>query len=183
MKSITTGELYAERCQQAENGNVMAQLEVTAHRICVFTRDLLEAVRDADRDRDDDRLQHALNRATDLYVHLNGVESGGPDGIVTQPTDYDPAVALGMCGLLANHLHASLEGEWRDPEDLIEMIEIWEKLCHVQYLIGTVYPIYINVLKEARLMARGGLEQYSQQMQAQARDVLNINTIAVIERA
>lgn len=151
MRSITTGQRYAERCQDMERGNIVARLEVTAHRVMVFTRDLADAVKDYPE------------------LHTSACEL---DAYVREEPEYNPHEALRLCGNIANRL-ARLSSEYElTPERCTELTGLWEKHAHVQYLIGALYPIYVGALKEAYNIQRGGLPEYGEQMQQEVEDIL-----------
>ena len=151
MRSISTGQKYAERCQDSERGNIVARLEVTAHRVMVFTRDFADSVHAYPE-------THTAARALDEYVR--------------HESEYNPLEAQRLCGEVANRLAKLSSQHELTPERCTEVTGLWEKLSHVQYLIAVLYPIYVGALKEAYNIQRGGLPEYGEQMQQEIEDIL-----------
>ena len=168
MKKIESGEAYAEACQKADNGNLLARLEVNAHRARVFAAELHTALVALDDEDANNDWSPTANAALFLVAYLQGSKryQAEMDGRA-----YDPVFPLNQCGHVANRLH-ELQEQMQDG-DMVNICEMWEKLSHVQFLLGTLYPNYIAVLKEARMLARGGLGEYAERMQADAAAILN----------
>ena len=168
MKKIRTGEMYAERCQQADNGNLMARLAVNAHRARVFAADLRVSLIDLDEEDGENDWSPVANAALFLVAYLTGSERYQAE---MNGRAYDPVFPLHQCGHVANRLHELQEQV--DESEMVNICEMWEKLSHVQFLLGTLYPNYIAVLNEARMLARGGLGEYAERMQAEAAAILD----------
>jgi len=166
MKGIKSAEMYLEKCQRADEGDIMARLEVNAHRVRVFVADLSETL--FELVGEDKRWEPALSATQFLAGYVTGLE-GRQNKMEEQA--YDPSFALNQTGLIANRLH-ELQGDL-DEIELASLCACWEKLSHTQYLLGTLYPNYIAVLKEARALWHGGLKGYSERMQYEANAILN----------
>ncbi|GEM_PF-4118384 len=169
MKTIPSGELYAEKCLQAENGNAMARLEVNAHRARVFAADLYNTIVENQEEDNDDCWTPVREASLYLVGYLQG--AAVPQAQMEERA-YDPVFPLNQTGMIANHLHELGESIGEHSAIHEDVLELWEKLSHVQYLLGTLYPHYIAVLKEARLLANGGLSEYADRMQAEATAIL-----------
>ena len=169
MKAIASGELYAEKVQQAENGNAMARLEVNAHRARVFSADLYNAI--VEMDDEDGNDQWVPLREATLYL-MGYLQGAAEPQAKMEERAYDPVVPLNQTGLIANKLHELADTALDDVALYEDVCELWEKLSHVQFLLGTLYPHYIAVLKEARLLANGGLSEYADRMEAEATAIL-----------
>ena len=72
MKTIPSGELYAEKCQQAENGNAMARLEVNAHRARVFSADLYNTIQENQEEYNDECWTPVREASLFLMGYLQG---------------------------------------------------------------------------------------------------------------
>lgn len=161
MRRMKTSEEYADKCLEAERGDVMAKLEVNAERVRIFATDLdvfiAELAAEDDSQVWTDTL--AASRLLRMYVEESTIYSD------------KPVTPLDLCGMIANKLH---DAKGRMGEGNFEnACEIWEKLAHVQYLFGTLYPTYTAVVSEAVRMERAGLTEYSDAMIEEAKAIVD----------
>lgn len=161
MRRIKSADAYVEKCQLAEEGDAMARLEVNAHRVRASVVELqLQVDKNTKQDWD---WGPVLDAVDDLFEDVAG--EGDSE-------EFAPNRTLGLAGLIANSLYDLRNDNELGKQDMDDLCECWEKLSHVQYLTGTLYPNYIQVLMEARSLVNGGLVEYGEQMQADAKDVL-----------
>ncbi|MCY3543170.1 MAG: hypothetical protein OXH22_03880 [Chloroflexi bacterium] len=164
MRRIKSADAYVEKCRLAEEGDVMARLEVNAHRLRASVVELKLRVEEITKQDWD--WGPVLDAVDDLLEDVAGEGDSG---------EFASNRTLGLAGLVANALHDLRAGDplsEANMDNLSLVCECWEKLSHVQYLIGMLYPNYIQVLMESRSLVNGGLVEYGEQMQADAKDVL-----------
>ena len=167
MKKIVSDGEYTSKIRQAVEGNVVATLEVTAHRVHVASGELHSALADMSGAWGGDKLAAALGAADRLMVLAQGErwvgERHGPQ---------DPAFIMNLCGGVANALHSVAPADDGEARDIIA---IWQRIAHLQYLTGLIYPAYISVMKEVALLERANLNDHSLRLRRHAQSILELD--------